>query len=83
MFTPFNVTGCSLDLLKIGEQGIIIFCKSKDKKSLNQLLSKGITPGKYITVQQKFPSLIIQIENTSLSVDTETARAIYVRIIHD
>ncbi|MDZ8189072.1 MAG: FeoA family protein [Nostoc sp. ChiSLP02] len=82
MFTPFSVTGCSLELLRVGEQGIITFCKIEDQKMLNQLLSKGITPGKYITVKQRFPSLIIKVENTSLSVDTQTARAIYVRIIH-
>ncbi|BAY74331.1 FeoA family protein [Nostoc linckia NIES-25] len=83
MFTPFSVTGCSLELLRVGERGIITFCKSEDKKILNQLLSKGITPGKHITVQQRFTSLIIKVENTSLSIDTETAPAIYVRIINN
>ncbi|MDZ8105675.1 MAG: FeoA family protein [Nostoc sp. DedQUE12a] len=82
MFAPFSVTGCSLELLRVGEQGIITFCKIEDEIILNKLISKGITPGKYITVQQRFPSLILKIENTSLSVNIETARAIYVRIIH-
>ncbi|RCJ23518.1 iron transporter FeoA [Nostoc sp. ATCC 43529] len=82
MFTPFSVTGCSLELLRVGEQGIITFCKIEDETNLKKLISKGITPGKYITVQQGFPLVIIKLENTSLSVDIETARAIYVRIIN-
>ncbi|MBD2681442.1 MULTISPECIES: FeoA family protein [Nostoc] len=82
MFTPFRVIGCSLELLGVGEQGIISFCKIEDETILNKLISKGIIPGKSIIVQQRFPSLIIKVENTSLSVDIETARAIYIRIIH-
>jgi len=82
MFTSFSVTGCSLELLGVGEQGIIAFCKIEDETILNKLISKGIIPGKYITVQQRFPLLIIKVENTYLSVDIESARAIYVRIIH-
>ncbi|MFN6562787.1 MAG: FeoA family protein [Nostoc sp. ChiSLP01] len=82
MFTPFSVTGCSLELLKVGEQGIIAFYKIENEIILNKLISKGIIPGKYLTVQQRFPSLIVKVENTSLPVDIETARAIYVRIIH-
>ncbi|MDZ8026518.1 MAG: FeoA family protein [Nostoc sp. ChiQUE01a] len=81
MFTPFSVTGCSLELLRVGEQGIITFCKIKDETILNKLILMGIKPGKSITVQQRLPSLILEVGNASFIVDMETARAIYVRII--
>ncbi|MDZ8080442.1 MAG: FeoA family protein [Nostoc sp. DcaGUA01] len=81
MFTPFSVTGCSLELLRVGEQGIITFCKIKDETILNKFILMGIKPGKSITVQQRLPSLILEVGNASFLVDLETARAIYVRII--
>ncbi len=81
MFTPFSVTGCSLELLKTGERGIVTFCKSQDEIILNKLILIGVTPGKIITLEQKFPSFIIKIENTSLALGTESIRAIYIRII--
>ncbi len=83
MFMHFSVTGCSLELLRKGEQGIITFCKIQDETILNQLISMGIAPGSFITVQQRFPSLIIQVGNASFPIDIEIARAIYVRVVHN
>ncbi|MEJ6482088.1 FeoA family protein [Nostoc punctiforme UO1] len=81
MFTPFSITGCSLKLLRTGEQGIVTFCKSQDEIILNQLISIGVTLGTIITLEQNFPSFIIKIGNTSLALDTESIQAIYIRII--
>ncbi|MBE9001183.1 ferrous iron transport protein A [Nostoc sp. LEGE 12447] len=81
MFTPFSITGCSLELLRKGERGIVTFYKSKDERILNRLISIGVTPGITITLEQNFPSFIFKIENTSLALDTESIQAIYVRII--
>jgi ferrous iron transport protein A len=81
MFTSFSVTGCSLELLRIGERGIVTFCKSQDKTILNQLISMGITPGTTISFKQKLPSLILKLENTDLALNIESMRAIYVHII--
>ncbi|MEH2388559.1 MAG: FeoA family protein [Nostoc sp.] len=81
MFTRFSVTGCSLELLKTGERGIVTFCKSQDERILSKLISMGVTPGTNITLKQHFPSLIIKVGNTSLALDIESICAIYVRII--
>jgi ferrous iron transport protein A len=81
MFTPFSVTGCSLELLRMGERGIVTFCKSQDQTILNQLISMRITPGTTISLKQKFPSLILKLENTDLALNIESIRAIYVHII--
>ncbi len=81
MFTRFSVTGCSLELLKTGERGIVAFCKSQDEKILKKLISIRIVTGTYITLKQHFPSLIINIENIDFVLDLASARAIYVRVI--
>lgn len=81
MFTHFSVTGCSLELLRTGERGIVTFCKSRDETILKQLISLGITSGTTITLKQHLPSFIIKIENTDLALDIESIRAIYVRIL--
>lgn len=81
MFNCFNVTGCSLELLMTGERGIVTFCKTQDERILTKLISMGITPGTNITLEQHFPSLIIKVGNTSLTLDVESIGAIYVRIV--
>ncbi|MBW4684695.1 MAG: ferrous iron transport protein A [Komarekiella atlantica HA4396-MV6] len=81
MFTPFSVTGCSLELLRIGERGIVAFCKTHDPTISEKLLLMGITPGTTITLEQQFPFSIIKVGNMLLSIDQESFRAIYVRIV--
>ncbi|MEH2323305.1 MAG: ferrous iron transport protein A [Nostoc sp.] len=81
MFSPFSVTGCSLELLRTGERGIVIFSKSQDETILKKLRLMGVTPGTTITLEQKFPSPIIKIVNTSLALDIASTYAIYVRVI--
>ncbi|MHC5769947.1 MAG: FeoA family protein [Nostoc sp.] len=80
MFTNFSVTGCSLELLRTGELGIVVFCKSQDKIILEKLISMGIVTGTNITLKQRVPSIIINIENIDFFLDLESARTIYVRI---
>jgi ferrous iron transport protein A len=81
MFTPFSVTGCSLELLNPGEQGIITFCKFFDETRRKEVMAMGVKVGTVITLKQKFPSLEIEVNNTTLSIDKEIASAIYLRII--
>ncbi|MEA5564668.1 MULTISPECIES: FeoA family protein [unclassified Anabaena] len=81
MFTPFSVAGCSLELLRLGEKGIVISCKIQDQAVMKKLISLGLTTGTNITVEQEFPSLLIKVGNILLEIDKELARAIYVRII--
>ncbi len=81
MFTPFSVTGCSLELLQVGEKGIITFCKIQDDIILKKLKSLGVATGTTITLEQQFPSLIIKVGKILLDVEREVARTIYVRIL--
>lgn len=81
MFTHFSVTSCSLELLRKGERGIVTFSKNQNERILKQLMLMGVTPGATITLKQKFPSFIIEIGNTDITLDIESIRAIYIRII--
>ncbi|MDZ7995072.1 MAG: FeoA family protein [Nostoc sp. EfeVER01] len=80
MFTSFSVTGCSLELLRIGERGIVIFCKTQDKTILKKLTFMGIVTGTHISLKQDFPSFILKIDNRDFVLDLESVRAIYVRV---
>lgn len=82
MFTPFSVNSCSLELLRIGEQSIVTFCKIQDETIRIKLIAIGLTTGTYITIEQSFPSLIVKIGNKFSTIDRVTAKAIYVRIIN-
>ncbi|WP_353930924.1 FeoA family protein [Okeanomitos corallinicola TIOX110] len=81
MFTPFTVTGCSLELLKPGDKGIVTVCKTQDEKIRKKLIALGIRTGTNITLEQQFPSILIKAANVTMSIDRETARAIYIRVV--
>ncbi|MEH1813432.1 MAG: FeoA family protein [Nostoc sp.] len=81
MFTTFSVTGCSLELLRTGERGIVIVCKTQNKTILKKLISIGIIEGTNITIKQHSPSFILNIDNRDFVLDLESVRAIYVRVI--
>jgi ferrous iron transport protein A len=81
MFTPFRIMGCSLELLKTGECGIVTVCKSQDEVIRKKLISMGIKTGNTITVERKFPTFVIKCGDSSMTIDREIARAIYVRVI--
>lgn len=81
MFTPFSVTGCSLELLRTGEKGIVTFYKISNNRIKKQLIATGINVGNKIALIQKFPCLKIKLNDISMAINIEIARAIYVRII--
>lgn len=81
MFTSFSVTGCSLELLRTGERGIVVFCKTQNETILKKLISIGIIEGANITIKQHYPSFIINIDNRDFLLDLESVQAIYVRVI--
>jgi ferrous iron transport protein A len=83
MFTPFTVNGSSLQLLKVGDRGIVKFCNIPDKNILKKLKSLGLNTGVTITIEQEFPSLMIQVGSILLEIDKELARNIYVRVINN
>ncbi|TAE61108.1 MAG: ferrous iron transport protein A [Nostocales cyanobacterium] len=83
MFTSFTITGCSLELLKPGDKGIVTICQTQDETIRKKLTALGIRTGIHITVEQQFPSIIIKAANVSLTIDKAIARAIYIRVLED
>lgn len=82
MFTPFDVSGCSLILLRKKEQGIVSFCKNQDEIILKKLVSMKVMPGTIITLEEKLPFFVIKVGNTRWQIDKDVACAIYVRVVN-
>ncbi|MCP6762273.1 MAG: ferrous iron transport protein A [Fischerella sp. CENA71] len=82
MFKNFSITGSSLELLKIRERGIILFCNTQDEKIINQVISLGLNPGICFTLEQDLPNIIIKVNEQKLVVHKEIASKIYVRIVN-
>ncbi|MFM7364750.1 MAG: FeoA family protein [Cuspidothrix sp.] len=73
--------GCSLELLKSGECGIVTFCQTQDELVRKKLIFLGIKTGITITVEQQFPTFIIKYGSLSMTINRQIAQAIYVRLI--
>ena len=65
--------------LKLGEQGRVVFITPKSKGRLERLSSLGLTPGSVVRLAQKRPSYVIEIGETTLALDEEIAKEIYVK----
>jgi len=61
-----------------GETAKIVFITSDTKTKLDKLFSLNVVPGKELKFIQKFPSAVIKIGETSVAMDEEIAREIFV-----
>ncbi len=68
-----------LDKLEIGESGKIIFVVSKAHHRLDKLSTLGIVPGSTIKIHQKSPVFVILMGETTLALDPEIIKEIYVK----
>ncbi len=68
----------SLDRLRSGESGRILYVETKDHDRLDKLTSFGMLPGTMVRVHQRQPSLVIIMGETQLALDREIARNIHV-----
>jgi Fe2+ transport system protein FeoA len=66
----------SLADAEVGKDNRIIFINSP---GVDRLASIGLVPGAIIRLQQKRPSFVLQIDETTLAIDEELASGIYVR----
>ena len=69
----------SLGNLNPGVEARIVFIAPSVDKRLDRLGSFGIVPGTVITLRQKRPSFVIEFGGTTLALEEEMAREIYVR----
>ncbi len=68
-----------LEELGLGEEGRIVFIAPKSHQRLDRLSTLGIVPGSIIRMHQKNPSHVLQLGETTLALDKEIVRDIYVK----
>jgi len=68
--------------LEPGERGRIVFMICKDKHRLQRLSSLGIFPGAEATLNQRFPTVVIQVDETEIALDRSMFSEIYVKRVN-
>ncbi len=68
-----------LEELKLGEEGRIVFIAPKSHQRLDRLSTLGIVPGSILRMHQKNPSYVVQLGETTLALDRDIVRNIYVK----
>jgi len=68
-----------LSEFEVGSKGRITFIVPSDPSRISKLNSLGITAGSVIRFLQKTPSCILQIDETTVAIDPEIAKEIYIK----
>ena len=68
-----------LEELGLGEEGRIVFIAPKSHQRLDRLSTLGIVPGSILRMHQKNPSYVLQIGETTLALDRDIVKDIYVK----
>jgi len=66
----------SLKDLEVGKQAKVLFITAP---AMDRLASMGLVPGASIRLQQKKPSYVVEIDETTLAVGEDIAKGIYVK----
>jgi DtxR family Mn-dependent transcriptional regulator len=66
---------------EVGAAGKITFIVPTDPSRISRLNSLGIAAGSVVRLIQKTPSFVLQIDETTVALDPEIAKEIYVRRI--
>ena len=69
----------SCDQLDVGESGKIAYVCVPEHARMLKLSSLGITPGNRLKLLQKWPSCVLQCDETEIAVEESLAKCIYVR----
>jgi DtxR family Mn-dependent transcriptional regulator len=65
--------------LGVGDQGTITFITPRYRSRMHQLSSLGVIPGTPVRLQQRQPTYVIQLGETTIALDKDLTRNIYVR----
>ncbi|MDH4265883.1 MAG: metal-dependent transcriptional regulator [Deltaproteobacteria bacterium] len=65
--------------LKLGEEGRIVFITPRSRIRLERLSSMGLIPGSVVKLNQKRPSFVLEVGETTLALDEDIVREIYVK----
>lgn len=64
---------------EVGMPAKVVFIKPSDASRISRLSSFGILPGTVIKLIQRKPSIVIQIDETTIAIDPELANEIFVK----
>lgn len=64
--------------LRVNQRGRIVRVKTCDHKKLKKIMAMGVLPGMAVTLIQKFPSYVFQVDQSQFAVDKELAECICV-----
>jgi DtxR family Mn-dependent transcriptional regulator len=70
-----------LNDFEVGHSGKIVFITPSEASRIGRLSSIGIIPGTIIKLLQKKPSIVLQMDETTIAIDPELAREIFVKKI--
>ncbi|HZS08273.1 MAG TPA: iron dependent repressor, metal binding and dimerization domain protein [Blastocatellia bacterium] len=76
--SKFDAVVTTADRLNIGEPARVAYISARNFPRIQKLASLGISPGVPIKIHQRFPSFVIQCEETQIALEEEIARDIYV-----
>ncbi len=79
---PLNLVS-PLSKLNQGQKGKVAYVHAPEINQLQKLMAMGVLPGAPIELVQSFPSYVFRIGQAQFAVDSEIARAIYVRLIQE
>jgi DtxR family Mn-dependent transcriptional regulator len=68
-----------LNRMKTGTEGTVAYIATHHHHRLDKLAAFGLLPGVKIRLHQRQPSFVIEMGETTLAIDEETAADIYVR----
>lgn len=71
---------CPLSRLPAGATAQVVAIQPTRPGRLERLSTLGIVPGSQVRVEQRWPSLVIRLDETELSLDEDVAEQIIVRI---
>lgn len=70
---------CRLVDLVPGEKGRVVLVAPRYRERLEQLADLGVTPGAVLTLRQRKPSMVVEVDHTVLALEDEIAKGIYLR----
>ncbi len=65
--------------LALGARARIVYVNPRSHARLDRLSSLGVVPGCILRLHQKRPSFVVEVEETTLALDPEISREIYVK----
>jgi DtxR family transcriptional regulator, Mn-dependent transcriptional regulator len=68
----------SCEQLSVGESGRIAYMTTREHARLMKLSALGISPGINLKLLQKWPSFVVQCDETEIALDRDVARNIYI-----